>query len=224
MSGSTTTDDGEGRAGTDRRKYDSPVRRERMGVTRERIVSAGAELAHRSETWEWKDLTFRAVAARAGVGERTVYRHFPTERDLRDAIMARLAEEAGVDYDGVTLATVAEVAGRVLRSLGSFVAPTFTAPTDPTLVAVDQQRREALQRAVAAETPDWSPGRRRTLAAVLDVLWGPPSLERLVSGWGMDVDEAIEVLAWAIDRLAAPAADDRPPGRDRTRERPPPEG
>ena len=50
---------------------------------------------HGYDTWDWRDLTFRSVAERAGVGERTVYRHFPTERHLHDAVMERLESEAG---------------------------------------------------------------------------------------------------------------------------------
>ena len=49
-----------------------------------------------------------------------MYRHFPTERILHSAIMSGLAAKGGgVDYDGVTLATVGDVAQRVFRALGS---------------------------------------------------------------------------------------------------------
>ena len=71
-----------------RRTYDNRARQEKAAQTRERIVAAGSELVHDFDTWNWRDLTFKAVAERAGVGERTVYRHFPTERHLHDAVMA----------------------------------------------------------------------------------------------------------------------------------------
>src|ERR1700746_1952576 len=90
-----------------RRRYDSPLRRRRAAETRERIVSAGATLVRSFTTWDWKELTFRAVAQSAGVSESSVYRHFANERELRDAVMQRLGEEAGVTYEGVTLDAVA---------------------------------------------------------------------------------------------------------------------
>ena len=90
-----------------RRRYDTPIRRQRAADTRERIVTAGSELAHEFASWDWKALTFRAVAERAGVGERTVYRHFPTERHLHDAVMQRLEEEAGITYEGVDMRNLA---------------------------------------------------------------------------------------------------------------------
>jgi AcrR family transcriptional regulator len=210
----TTTNDA-----ASRRPYDSPVRRERMTMTRDRIVAAGVELVRGYTTWDWTDLTFRAVAERAGVGERTVYRHFPSERDLHDAIMAGLAERAGVDYEQVTLSTVAEVMGRVVRSLGSFsVQPTPT-PPDPAFVAADEQRRAALQRAVAAAHPAWSGRQHAALAASLDVLWGVGAFERLVDQWALDPEEAIRVLGWAIDTLVVGAGDAPPPDRARRRAR-----
>ena len=196
-----------------RRRYDSPVRRERMGETRERIVAAGVELVLGFTTWDWTDLTFRAVAERAGVGERTVYRHFPTERDLHDAIMAGLATRAGVDYDEVTLSTVADVAGRVFRALGSFaVQPASAAPIDPTLVATDEQRRTSLLRAVASERPDWSEQQQVALAAALDVLWSVPAYERLIDQWGMEPKEAMAVLSWAIGAVTTPSVAPRDGG------------
>ena len=79
----------------ERKPYDSPVRRQRMEATRERILAAGVELVRGFKTWDWSDLTFRAVAERAGVGERTVYRHFPTERALHAAIMAATVSRVG---------------------------------------------------------------------------------------------------------------------------------
>ena len=48
--------------------------------------SPGSELLHRTSVRDWKKLTVRAVADRAGVNERTVYRYFGSERGLRDAV------------------------------------------------------------------------------------------------------------------------------------------
>src|SRR3954447_8373932 len=91
---------------THRRQYDSPARRQQAAATRERIVAAGAALVRELTTWDWEQVTYRAVADRAGVSERTVYRNFPSERLLHDAVMARLEDEAGINYETVELDTV----------------------------------------------------------------------------------------------------------------------
>jgi AcrR family transcriptional regulator len=182
-----------------RRRYDSPLRRRRAAETRERIVSAGATLVRSFTTWDWKELTFRAVAQSAGVSESSVYRHFANERELRDAVMQRLGEQAGVTYEGVTLDEVADVTGRVFAAMSGFAVSSWTQQVDdPTFTTIDQVRGQALRDAVGAAAPHWSPRQRDAAAGILDVLWSPVSFERLVVQWRMDPEQATAVIRWAI--------------------------
>ena len=136
-----------------RRRYDSSARRAQAARTRERIVAAAVELVHDFASWNWDELTFRAVAARAGVGERTVYRHFPTERHLHDAVMARLEQDAGITYEDVTLANLPDVTARVFASLQRFsVGESVNTPPDPTFAEVDRRRRDALLERLLADS------------------------------------------------------------------------
>ena len=107
-------------------------------------------------TWDWDELTFRAVAERAEVSERTVYRHFPTERHLHDAIMGRLEDEAGIAYEDVELDNFAEVTARLFASLGRFaIKDSIGAPHGPAFVGAEAKRHDALDRAVVApQLPD----------------------------------------------------------------------
>lgn len=181
-----------------RRRYNSPLRRRQLQETRERIIAAGSAVVHSLPTWDWKDLTFKAVSERAGLSERTVYRYFSTERALHDAVMQRLAEEAGVaTYEGLKLDDVADVAARVFASLSSFRASPWSMD-DPTFVEVDVRRRAGLRSAVAGPTGDWSDAERETVAGVLDVLWSVPSFERLVAEWQLDRDRATAAIGWVI--------------------------
>lgn len=187
-----------------RRAYDSPVRRRRSADTRARIVAAGAELAHSAHTWDWDELTFRAVAERAGVAESTVYRHFANERELHAAVMQRLQEDAGVVYAGISLDEVGPTAARVFASLASFVAPTGDDPAaDPALTSADQARRAALVAAVDAAAPHCPPEHRTATAAILDVLWHPSAYQRLVQHWGLDHDGAVAAIQRAVEVMAA---------------------
>ena len=68
-----------------KRKYELKKRAEQMGETRQRITEAAIELhgsVGPSRT------TMSAVAERAGVERRTLYRHFPNEADLFAACSA----------------------------------------------------------------------------------------------------------------------------------------
>jgi AcrR family transcriptional regulator len=200
------------RAGVEeRRRYDSPLRRERADATRQRILEAGSALAHGFPTWDWRGLSAGAVAERAGVNKATVYRHFPTERMLHDAIMQRLEDEAGISYDGLSLGSINALVERAYAHLSSFAGrpePEDEAPT----VGADQRRREALLRAVTSETPDWPSAERRMTAAVLDVLWSRNTHERLTETWGLGAEQTTEAVTWAIALLTAAVREGRQPG------------
>jgi len=192
-----------------RRRYDNRARQEQAAQTRERIVAAGSDLVHGFDSWNWRDLTFKAVAERAGVGERTVYRHFPTERHLHDAVMQRLESEAGVSYEDVNLANLAETTARVFASLQRFsVRESFPAPHDDAFVSSDQRRRDALMRAVS--DAGGSETRQRVLAGLLDVLWSPASYERLVGSWGLDGADATAAIEWLMAKVVAAVDADEP--------------
>ena len=59
--------------------------------TREQILRA---VGRQLETRSLEDLSFAEIARDAGVGERTVYRHFPTKEALLGAFWAFLQNEA----------------------------------------------------------------------------------------------------------------------------------
>jgi AcrR family transcriptional regulator len=204
---------GSGKRKGERRRYDSPVRRERANATRQRILEAGSALAHAFPTWDWRGLSAAAVADRAGVNKATVYRHFPTERMLHDAIMQRLEDEAGISYDTLDLGTVNALVERVYAHLSSFAGrPEAGEGEDVPTVGADRRRRDALVRAVTAETPGWPIARRRMAAAVLDVLWSRDTHDRLTAVWGLDAGQTTEAVTWAIALLADAVRDGRHPG------------
>jgi AcrR family transcriptional regulator len=194
----------------ERRRYDSPVRRQQAAATRERIVSAGAELFHGFPIWNWRALTARAVAQRAGVSERTVYRYFPSERELRDAVLARQEEEAGVDLEHLTLGRLREVAAQILEYASAFPLEPRTL-RDPTVAAANARQRAALLNAVTPGTEDWSDTDRAIAAAMFDVLWSVVSFERLAMDWELDATDAITGITWVIGLVEDAIRDGRRP-------------
>ena len=112
-----------------------------------RIIAAGSELLHGSSVRDWHGLTIRAVAEKAGVNERTVYRHFVNEQGLRDAVMHEFEEEAGIDLRGMQLEDVADVTARIFAHVSSY-PPDTRQPLDPTLLDAKQRQHDALLAAV----------------------------------------------------------------------------
>jgi AcrR family transcriptional regulator len=193
-----------------RRRYDSPLRRQRAAETRQRIVTAGAELLHEYPTWNWRELTVRAVAKRSGVNERTVYRHFPSERELRDAVMHRLEQEANVDLTGMHLEDIADITRKILEYTSSFPVAQRTV-SDPTIAAANQRQREALLAAVTTATNRWSSVDRKVTAAMFDVLWAVVNYERLVTVWEIEPNDAIRGIIWVIHLIQRAIVEDGRP-------------
>jgi AcrR family transcriptional regulator len=192
------------------RRYDSPVRRERSAETREKIVDAGAGLVHELSTWDWRGVTVREVAMRAGVHERTVHRHFTTERDLRGAVLQRLVEESGVTVEGMRLEDLPGHVHQLFGYLGSFAS---TAPprAEGVLAELDQRRTQALLDTVRAAAGDASDAELRRIAALVDVLWGLPTYRRLIDDWGLDANQAADSVGWLIDLLTKAVRDGQRP-------------
>jgi AcrR family transcriptional regulator len=217
--------DGETSPNTGRRSYNSPLRRQQAAETRRRILVAGAELARVLPSWDWTNLTFRAVAERAAVGQRTVYRYFPTERQLHDAIMERLEQEAGVSYEDLTLASMPAVALRVFDAMQAFQATPGSLPRrDPAFGAEDDKRRRALRLAVesvGAVGASWTDTQKNAAAAAFDILWCYPAYVRLTVVWGLDHEHATDVIGWLIETLvdAVEAGSHPPKARNLRRKR-----
>lgn len=186
------------RSAPTRRRYDNTLRQERAAQTRTSIVAAGAELLQGSSIRDWDALTIRAVAERAGVNERTVYRHFANERTLRNAVMQHLEEASGVDLSRMRLGDVSDVAARVLRFVSSYPMEPRP-PLDPTLAATNRRQHEALLEAVADAAPRWPSSDRAIAAAMFDALWNVGTYERLLGEWGLDPEQAIGGITWVID-------------------------
>jgi AcrR family transcriptional regulator len=185
-----------------KRRYDNTRRRAQADETRERIVTAGAELVRESSIRDWRGVTIRAVAERAGVNERTVYRHFANERMLRDAVMHRLEEAVGVDLASLRLDTVADAGARIFRHVAAYPRPARRV-LDSTLAEANRRQHEALLAAVAAEAgAGWDGSDRALVAGLLDVLWAVGSFERLVADWDLSDDDAIRGMSWVIDLVA----------------------
>jgi AcrR family transcriptional regulator len=197
-------------AARERRRYDNTLRRERAAQTRENIVTAGADLVHQRSIGDWRGVTIRAVAERAGVNERTVYRHFANERALRDAVMQRLENDADIDLERLGLDGISDATARIFRFVSAYPRGRRP-PLDPTLAEANRRQHDALLAAVRGHTARWSAEDQRLAAAMFDVLWAVGSYERLVVDWDLDREEAIRGISWVIDLVEAAVRDDKRP-------------
>jgi len=190
--------------------YQSPLRQQQVAATRDLILAAGADLVRGFPSWDWRDLTFRAVSERAGVSQRTVLRHFANERVLRDALINRLTEESGVTLEGLEFHSLAPVLQRTFSYLSSFAAAPEAG--DPSFASHDQRRRDALLNAAVTATPGWPARHQQQFAAALDMVSNVPHYERLVAAWSLPPDRAFEVVDWMLQLMERAVAEDFRPG------------
>jgi len=155
----------------------------------------------------------RAVSARAGVNERTVYRHFANEEALRDAIMHRLEQQVGIDLGSLRIEEFADATARIFRHVSTYSlgAPP---PLDSTLAETNRRRHDALLAAVKMHAETWSSADRTLVAAIFDLMWSLAAYERFVRDWNLDPEEAIRGMTWVVGVLEKAIRHDiRPPRR-----------
>jgi hypothetical protein len=126
--------------------------------------------------------------------------------------MHRLEQEAGVSYEDLALDDLAETTRRVFASLSAFAVSDWTPQVDdPTLLSIDHVRMDALLGAVGETSEGWPQAELQVAAAMLDVLWGVPSYERLVTQWKMDGPAATTAITWVMGLIVSALRDGPPP-------------
>jgi AcrR family transcriptional regulator len=180
----------------------SPLRDAHRDLTRTRIVDAALDLMRAGDEAAF---TVAAVAAAAGMTERTVYRHFETRDALMAAAWRRINEvvktpalpdtpEALIaqpltafpffDEEEVLMrAIVATREGRELR------------------LSVNAERQAGMRAAVRAARPDLQEPEFTRLCAVVQLLDSSFAWLMMKDYWGLDGHEAGRAASAAIARL-----------------------
>ena len=178
------------------------LREQHAEATRERILSAVAELVERGEA---EEVTVPGVAAASGVSLRTVYRYYPTREQLLEAAGRWIGNELLQHGYPQTLDEVAE-----LIRVGS---PDFDArPGLVRAMALSQlgrsvrayrrrERLEAIRQALRHEVGDLPENELRRAEAVLAYLHNMLAYTTLREESGLSGEEIGEALAWAIRTL-----------------------
>ena len=181
------------------RRYQSKLREEQAAATRARIVEVAAE---RFVPWA-TELPFEEVAAAVPVSARTVYRHFPTQRDLLMAVGAYLEEHSGWHTDEVTSDNIAAMTRGMFAYLGSRL-DTQTQRTDAvesTMKEMRGRRRMAVERSIGPLTEGMDPERACGVMAVFAGMTRLPFLQGMHDHWGLDGDQAGRAVEWAMNVL-----------------------
>jgi len=187
---------------TSRTAYRSPLRASQAEQTREKIEQAAGALLEEGGAAE--SITFRAVAAKAGVTEMTVYRHFPTREDLLQGLWRALNARMGPDIGmpGTRKELLAQHAGLFAgfdRIAPQIIASLTTPQGREMRSTLNDPRRRAFRAIVQEACPDLPARERTRVAAILQLLHSAHAWMSLREQWGFDGQEAAAATRWTID-------------------------
>jgi len=171
--------------------------------TLQRILEAALELL--TEGGE-DAVTMRSVAARAGVTERTVFRHVQNRERLVKYLWHFASELYPPSRPPRTTETLARKARIRFQALGRqrhLVRAYLQSQSrlNGPRRRVDRERAEALIRCLQTEMKDMEAEKLRRRAAIVDVLSSPYALEFLRQYWGFGGRQAGQAAAEAIEIL-----------------------
>lgn len=184
------------------RPYNNTLRREQADATRERILTATAQLLDEGVA----EPTNKAVAERAGVTQVTLYRHFPSRQLLLQGVWSHLNAKAGVT--GGMPRDAADLRARIAPLFDSFdaapgeITARLTTPQGRVARAsLDEERRLAFLTLLEGTAPQLPPAEQVKAASVLQLLYSAYSWLSLREQWNLSGEPAADAVGWAVDVL-----------------------
>jgi AcrR family transcriptional regulator len=178
------------------------LREAQRRLTRERIVAALAALIEEQHPFE---VSMAEVASRAHVSEPTLYRHFPTKRDLFAAL-------AGMQYRRVTegidptsvheLVSTVRTVYRRAEEMEPVVRWTLAGPDPERVPRPNVAAKLAMLRSALADaTANLTDRDSELLLRVVVLLTSPMAWLYWRDYLELESDTAADTAAWAIERL-----------------------
>jgi AcrR family transcriptional regulator len=185
------------------------IREEYKERTRVRILDAALELV--AEAGE-EPLTIAAVADRAGVTERTVYRHFDTRDALVRSLWRRMQQRIGTRGFPSSADDLADSPRRlfpVFDSQRGLVRASLYSPAGLEVrLSSNEDRQGSSLAGVRDALPSLDEKSLRRRAAVVQLLNSAYAWEVMHQFWGFDGEEAGEAASEALAVLLGKRAAD----------------
>ncbi len=187
---------------TEPRTYSSPLRQARALETRERILEGVAAWMQLDKPG---DFTLEAVAERAGVERRTIFRHFATRESLLEAfwvwINRRVAPRTLPGSLTELIAAPRETFARFDAEEGLIRASLHTPAGRSMRLAAVPARRRAFREALREATQGANAADRWRLEAVAHALYSASAWEAMRDYAGVSGAQAGDAAAWALTIL-----------------------
>jgi len=179
------------------------LRDEQRAVTEQRIVEALLALIDEEHPLE---ISMSAVAKRAGVSEPTLYRHFPTKRDLFAALAGYQFRTVAAGLAPASVDDIADAVRTVFRrsaAMENSVRWTLAAPDPERVPRPNVGTRLAMLRTALGDPAGPGAENAELLLRLVLLLTSPMAWLYWKDYLGLDPDDAAATAGWAIKALAS---------------------
>ena len=183
------------------RPKDARLREMQAETTRAHILGAAFDLLV-----DHPDMPFshEAVAKAAGLGARTVYRYFPAQADLYEALWLRVRERSGTIFPSAE-AEIVPYLGVLYRAFErneKLIRATMESPAGARIRARGTaEGRAGFDRSLKDLLRGRSAAKRREARAVFQAVHSGPFWQMLRDRGGLSGQEAIAAASWAAQAL-----------------------
>jgi AcrR family transcriptional regulator len=177
------------------------LRQKHSAMTRDHILNEAYEFLvnHPDEPF-----SHEAIAARAGVGARTVYRYFPAQSDLYEELWMRVRKQAGTIFPS----SEAEILPQIPILFGGFdrnekvIRAVLESPAGYRVRERGApEGRAAFGKSLGKLIVGRSPAEKRQVIAVFLAIYSAPFWELLRKRSGLSGPDAIAAAEWAMSTL-----------------------
>ncbi|TIV81741.1 MAG: helix-turn-helix transcriptional regulator [Mesorhizobium sp.] len=183
------------------RAYNSPLREEKARETREAILAALFELMDSASAAD--EISTEAIAQKAGVQRRTVFRHFTTKDDLLAAFWPWLNARIGVS---ATPKNLKEIVGGPRQAFPRFdtheaaIRASLHSRTGREMrIGTVANRRANFARALAPAIASLPPAEAEKVESLAHLLFSASAWEVLKDYGGLTGTQAGETASWALE-------------------------
>jgi len=190
-------------------RNEATLREKRAAATRDHILGAALELLV-----EHPDQPFshETVAKKARMGARTVYRYFPAQSDLYEALWAQVRKQSGTVFPA-TEAEIVPMIGVLYRAFEEnekLVRAVMESAAGASVRARGaEEGRSGFDRSLQQLTHGRSPAQRRQVRAVFHAIHSGPFWQMLRDRGQLSGPEAIAAASWAAQALLETLARER---------------
>jgi len=192
------------------------LRQKHAAATREHIENTAYDLLLQADG----PFSHETVATRAGVGARTVYRYFPAQADLYEALWVRMRKQAGTIFpssEAQILPQIPVLFGGFNRNENVIRAALESPAGHRVRERGAAEGRAAFSSGLAVLTAGMSAAQKKQVVAIFLAIYSAPFWELLRNRGGLSGEDAIAAGEWAMSTLIEGLRRSRPANNKKRR-------